>query len=268
MDQQSDQDAALLTAMGTSLAKGGLGHIGVIPVDRYRGKGPLGVQVLAPQTQSILVVGSGGPGLWDHMIAEIQAEHRLLTDTAHPLDACMRRVVQATDSLLVGISHRWFFATADAEVHLDFRSLAVLAGLGAPSRLGLVLHEKYGPWMGLRAACFMDRVLPSSSLADDLCAGCPAPCIGACPGGALDNGHWDVGTCAAFHQSSELCARSCAAREACPLGATYKYSDLERLYHYNREAGRTALRAHLGIADAADPFQGVGPHWGEWVSPD
>jgi epoxyqueuosine reductase QueG len=269
MDNPDSNAPALLDALRLRLAASGLNHVGVADVVAYDAVATEALRsaVLAPYAQAIVVVASGGGALWDHLIDEISAEPARLTETLHPLDGCVRRGIASVEDLLDGVRHRWFFAVAETDVHLDFRTLAVAAGLGAPSRLGLVLDARYGPWMGLRAACFIDAALPASPTAPDRCAGCDAPCIEACPGGAFPEGQWDVHACSAFHRESDRCAQSCAARVACPVGEAHRYSELERRYHYDRAGGRRALRSFMGIADAQDPFEGVGPHWGDWVSP-
>ncbi len=246
------------------LHAGGLNQCGVTGVDAYDAQARDGLhsEDLAPWARSILVFASGGGGLWDGMLDAIRSDPSRLTCEPHPLDAHVVRLVGGAS--LPDVQHRWFLATATAPVQLDFRLLASLAGLGASSRLGLVINGEVGPWLGLRAACFVDVDLPASAPAPDVCEGCPAPCIGACPAGALGEGAWEVGTCAAFHRSASDCAQTCHSREACPVGAAHRYSDLERGYHYNRAAGREALRAYLGIPPDADPHQGIGPHWGAW----
>jgi epoxyqueuosine reductase len=216
-------------------------------------------EVIAPGAQSIVVVASGGASLWEAFVAACRADAAVLLESAHPLDAFVRRVIEG-----VAPDHPWFYAAHDAVLPLDFRSLAVLAGLGAPSRLGLVLDARFGPWLGLRAAAFVPFALPASAPAPDLCRDCDAPCISACPGEAFVDRQWSVGRCAAWHQSSSDCERSCAAREACPVGAEHTYPPLERLYHYNRSVGRAALRAELGIPAADDSHAGSGPYWDAW----
>lgn len=215
---------------------------------------------LAPGARAILVVGNAGSALWDAFLADLRRDPRGLTEEPDPLDAYVRRAVAAADAPLGSASRRWIFADLGADVHLDFRTLAGLAGLGAPSRLGLLLHPTWGPWIGLRAACFLPEPLaPTGPLPDDPCAGCPAPCAAACPGGAFPAGRWDPGPCVAFHAASDVCERTCAARLACPVGAERRYRPEHYAYHAHRRSGRRWLRAHLGLPEGADRFEGLGP---------
>ncbi len=256
-----------VTALRSELADIGLNAFGVADPARWDATAGAERQAerLLPGTRAILVFGSGGPTLWNALIADLGAHPEHLSAEAHPLDAYVRRAVEQVDLGLGGVRRRWFFAAADAELHLDFRMLADLAGLGGRSRMGLVLHPEFGLWLGLRAACFVDQAVPlSAAIEEDPCAGCPAPCIPACPGDAFVDGAWSVDRCAAFHAASRRCASSCDARSACPKGAEHRYGPDETVYHYDRAAGRPLLRALAGVAADADAYEGVGPHWNTW----
>ena len=69
-------------------------------------------------------------------------------------------------------------------VYADFVELGRLAGLGAPSRLRLLLHPLYGPWMSLRAIVLTRaqwEIGAAGPLGFDPCRDCPAPCEAAGP---------------------------------------------------------------------------------------
>jgi hypothetical protein len=116
--------------------------------------------------------------------------------------------------------------------------------------------------MGLRAAIFVEEEFSASEIIGDVCDGCPAPCISACPGNAMETGQWSVGACVQFHQQTTQCSRSCSSRDKCIVGVSARYDPLEVLYHYNRRLGREALRQHLGIDSQVDMYEGSGPDWG------
>lgn len=269
---RSEGDLALRTdlvgQLARALAPTGLNVWGVVPCAQY--DAAVGVErrtkSLFPSAQCIVVVASGGPTLWRSFVAAAAADTKLLTGEPHPLDAFVRKRIMAAD-LTLPMARRWFFAAAEEPVQLDFRVLGALAGLGARSRLGLLLHPVYGPWIGLRAACFVaTSLVPTAATSVDPCKTCPAPCVAACPGAAFPEGAWSVDRCAAFHVESDRCADSCLSREACPAGASHAYDPEERAYHANRVTGRVRLRRLLGVSDAEDPFEGQGPHWSMWRS--
>ncbi|MAY81836.1 MAG: hypothetical protein CL930_13785 [Deltaproteobacteria bacterium] len=253
-----------LASIKTRMNKVGLGHIGVVTREMYDevARPEHKAAVLAPASNSVLVLASVGRLLWDTFLKRVSISPELLTHSQHPLDDFVEQQVKdaCTDLGLSG--HTVFFADERARVHLDFRSLAVLSGVGAESRLGLVIHPEYGPWMGLRAAIFIQECFPASHSIAELCSVCESPCVPACPGGAMDSGQWSVGKCVDFHHRSTACSGSCAARTACIVGVESQYSEMEILYHSNRLDGRRVLRDHLGIDEELDHFEGQGPDWG------
>jgi len=244
----------------------GLNLYGVVSATAYdqKAKPALRTSVLAPEAHSVIVFGSGGQRLWEAFLADLAVHPHHLTKEAHPLDAFVARSLRSASKQASGVSHRWFTPTDDAEICLDFRSLAVDAGLGVSSRLGLVIREDVGPWIGLRAACFVGEAIPTTPLKSNICAACAGPCEAACPGMAFTDGAWDFVKCADFHQADVRCAQGCDARLACPVGQESRYTALQRLYHYDRKAGRRALAEHLGIQ--GDEHVGIGPDWGGSVA--
>lgn len=258
---------SLLPDLTAALAPAGLNLVRVAGLNAYDSEvGPeRRAEALAPGTRAIVVVGSGGGALWEAFLADLARDARGLTEEENPLDAFVQRSVRAADATLGDVPRRWFWCGADAEVHLDFRLLAHAAGLGARSRLGLLINPTWGVWLGLRAACFLGAELAADAPGGpDLCAGCPAPCVAACPGGAFPRGTWDVDACSSWKRSSEVCRASCAARQACPVAAERRYGPAELAYHDHRESGRRRLRAILGVPDGADRFEGAGPFWSSW----
>jgi hypothetical protein len=247
------------------LAPSGLNLVGSISVAEWDRVAPPSRQspALAPGARSIVVVGNGGRAMWDGMLHEIEQDPRRLVDEPHPVDAYARRHVSAAAEALGEPASPWFYAAADATVHLDFRELARMAGFGSVGRLGLIMHPEYGPWLGLRAATFVQaEYSPTPVAGPHACDGCAAPCLSACPGGAFVSGEWAVDKCSTFKQNSTVCASTCHSRSACPAGAAHRYPEELITYHANRALGRAALRERFGIK--ADRFDGVGPHWSDW----
>jgi hypothetical protein len=239
--------------------------------DRHAREGTRTRELVDGGCAGFVVVGSAGPTSWNAFVRWLEETPARLPAHAHPFDAFMRERIERADALLTG-PRRWFRCAADAEVHLDFRTLGWMAGLGHPSRLGLLLHPEHGPWIALRAAVALPERpdgLTTASETQPPCIACVArhgdagpPCARACPGGAFARGTWDVDACATFHVTSTGCSATCHARLACPVGVQSRYPDEAIAYHYDRSGGRRALRARLGVD--ADPHDGDGPHWGDW----
>ncbi|MFT5686863.1 MAG: ferredoxin, partial [Myxococcota bacterium] len=235
-----------------SLGKAGLNVFGVAD-----GRG---LDHILPGCRSVVVFASGGTALWEAMCVNLSAHPAHLTDEDHPLDAFVARSIAAADPTPPA-SRRWVRCAAQPEAFVDFRPLAHGAGMGWTSRLGLLLHPEFGPWLGLRAACFTTEALPVSGpvSGENPCDACPGHCASACPGGVLSEGPLNIRQCAAFHLTSDACHGRCHARLACPVGARHRHGTLQHHYHNERIDGRGLLAEALGITD--DARSGVGPHW-------
>ena len=96
--------------------------------------------MLAPSARSLLVFASAGSRLWESFVDNIRKQPEALISSQHPLDDFVQRSVHEACVDLGLSGHSVFFADEQAQIHLDFRSLAVAAGIGTPSRLGLVIH--------------------------------------------------------------------------------------------------------------------------------
>lgn len=186
-----------------------------------------------PGARTALLVASGGRALWRAFESSPDFGRG-----ADPLDAFTRRQLegarsalgpeQASAPRLAGERHGERFA--------DFVELGRLAGLGAPSRLGLLVHPEYGPWLSLRGLILLRPVWdpPAAPLSDfDPCPGCPAPCAAACPSGAPTPRGFDLARCDDTRRRRAGCAEACDARRACVLGREHAYR-AEALAHHMR----------------------------------
>jgi len=209
--------------MGPEVDSAGLNLAGVVPIRDYDRFVPeaWSSQLLLPTARSAIVIGCGGRSL--HL------SHRAGAPGAS-LDAFVAQIVaRGCDRLRAdGWAARAFAydETRDGQF-VDLIGLARRAGLGAESRLGLLLHPEYGPWLSLRALVLTDRSLPGPRAASDFspCHGCAAPCAEACPAGApgsLPPG-FDIDACGAQRARAGPCQLRCAARRACVFGREHAY---------------------------------------------
>jgi hypothetical protein len=199
--------------------------------------------VLLPGARSALVVGSGGRALW-------RAARAAGAAGADPLDLHTARALEACVAELTAAGHRavaLFASERRREAYADFVALGRAAGLGEPSRLGLLVHPVYGPWLSLRALLLMDLEWPESvPLAGfDPCTGCAAPCADACHGAAVGPSRFDVPRCAATRARDPRCALRCDARRACVLGRDHAYLP-EAEAHHMRSVSPQALVESVG----------------------
>ena len=136
----------------------------------------------------------------------------------------MRREARALGAVAV-FAHR-----PVAGAFADFVALGRAAGLGWPSRLGLLLHPERGPWIHLRGALLLpfDAGEGDGPLAGSgPCPACPAPCSTACPAAAPRSAGFDVARCGATRRTEPGCAHRCDARRACPVGEAHAYGEAE-----------------------------------------
>jgi len=183
-----------------------------------------------PGARSVWVIGSGGPALWSALEASGRAAERdpLDAHTARALARCVALLREAGQNARAAFAHE-----RRAGAYADLVALGHAAGLGAPSRLGLLLHPLYGPWLSLRALLATTLALPASApLAGfDPCHGCPAPCASACHGRAVSPTGFEVARCAATRRREPRCRLRCDARHACVLGQAHAYEDAAEAHH-------------------------------------
>lgn len=118
--------------------------------------------------------------------------------------------------------------------------LGELSGWSTPSPLGLGLHPEYGPWFAYRALIKSTEPLqPVQTLKDIANASSPclscadAPCVSACPASATSKDKvFDIDRCVSQRLAADsTCETQCHARNACPVGQAYRYSEQQREYH-------------------------------------
>jgi epoxyqueuosine reductase QueG len=228
--------AGLLDAAGLTLR-------GVLAPAGYDARVPSAWRcaALLPGARSVWVVGSGGRALWS--AAEASGALRASPD---PLDAHTERALGACVALLRSEGQAAVGAFAHqrrAGAYADFVALGQAAGLGAPSRLGLLVHPVYGPWLSLRA--LLVTTLETSPSAPgpefDACRGCPAPCAAACHGAAVAPAGFEIQRCAATRLRDPRCASRCDARRACVLGREHAYAEAAEAHHMRSVPARALV---------------------------
>lgn len=181
-----------------------------------------------------LIANAGGK-FWDMMKASDSAN----ADTSvNPVDEYSIKIVNE----LLNIAQ----LTNNAEFLYPNRFPAPLMALGeqagwsSPSPLGLGLHREYGPWFAYRALIKTTHPLQNVSttiaprINTSACLTCvDTPCVSACPVSAVNAAKpFSIDRCADFRvQKSSPCKLQCHARNACPVGVEYQYSEAQRAHH-------------------------------------
>lgn len=156
---------------------------------------------------------------------------------AHPLDSFVTERVRGwMDATWPEARWRQVFPGPHP---VGLQRLGALAGWHHPSPFWVGVDAEWGSWFAYRAVLLADTSLPvtprrTSATPCEACA--DKPCIAACPAGALaseQTGPWRLQTClASRRQPDSPCADRCLARNACPVGEPYRYTDQQIAYHY------------------------------------
>ncbi len=180
---------------------------------------------------TILLVGSAGVGSWPAFAAWREA-HPARAGLSDPLDdwtlAVIEPIARAIDATPV-----YPFAPP----YQPFQRWAARADAVHASPLGILIHPEYGLWHAYRAALvFAEKLdLPPRPDAARPCESCDdKPCLSACPVDAFTDAGYDVAACAghlATPASVDCHTIGCRARDACPVGTAYRYTDAQRRFH-------------------------------------
>jgi hypothetical protein len=216
-------EVGLAPELVPGLLEAGFNLTGVLSASRYDSLVPPAWRCaeLLSGARVVVVLGCGGRAFGAAFRSS--PEFALPTD---PVDAFSARVVERAAAALesAGSRCRALFPSQRREgAFADFVALARACGLGAPSRLGLLLHPRFGPWLALRALLMTDRPLvPTAGPLDfDPCPSCSAPCARACRGAAVGASRFEVRRCWRTRLAEPDCRLRCEARRACVFGAEH-----------------------------------------------
>jgi epoxyqueuosine reductase QueG len=100
----------------------------------------------------------------------------------------------------------------------------------------MALHPEFGLWSAYRAVLYTECNLPASRLqpVESACVDCAAPCVSACPAGALSQQEMpDARECLGYRITADsVCADRCVARLACPVAEAHHYPLAQIQHHY------------------------------------
>jgi hypothetical protein len=187
--------------------------------------------------RAICLVGHTGGGFWP----VFEAWRREHPGIAEPLDAWSKAVI---GPVAVSFGGEAVFPS-DRPWH-PFQHWAMTAEGLKPSPLGLLIHPDYGLWHGYRGAIlFAEGALAGQGATAEVVSGKAAlhpcdrcadkPCLSACPVEAFTPAGFAVADCRSYLKNDAGrtgCMQSgCLARDACPVGRTYRYSAEQIRFH-------------------------------------
>lgn len=122
---------------------------------------------------------------------------------------------------------------------VGLQRLGALAGWHHASPFWVGVDAEWGSWFAYRAVVLADTALPATPrrVLASPCETCAhQACVKACPAGALASGaaeSWRLQACLDYRrQPGSACQDRCLARNACPVGESYRYGDGQIAYHY------------------------------------
>ena len=196
-----------LAALEALAARERLFVSGLVPVTAADGL-PAGLATLA-------LLSPDEPGFWPHL----QAAAEFSDGAPDPLDRWSARVIGGLAQALGGLAVFPF----GGPPWQPFHDWALRSGRAWGSPVGLLVHERMGLWASFRGAVALPEGVAAPPRPSP-CGACDAPCLRACPVGALSATAYDVPACHAHldRPGGESCLTGgCLVRHSCPQSGTY-----------------------------------------------
>jgi ferredoxin len=162
---------------------------------------------------TLVLLGPAEPGFWD----VLRASPEFADGMRDPIDRWSRRVIEG---LAEGLGATALFPFGGPPWQ-PFIAWARRSGRAWSSPVGLLVHETAGLFVSYRGALAFAARMALPGPGRRPCDGCPAPCLAACPVGALTGAGYDVPACHGFLDTppgQDCMTRGCAVRRACPVG--------------------------------------------------
>jgi hypothetical protein len=177
-------------------------------------------------TRTLLLLGPAEPGFWPHL----QAQPEWLDGKPDPVDRWSRRVI---GRLACDLGAKALFPFGGPPWHPFYR-WALRTGRVWDSPVRLLVDAGQGLMVSFRGALALKEAVEVPPPVARPCEGCAAPCLSACPAGALTGAGYDVPACHAWldrPEGAECLTGGCLVRRACPVSQSYARLPEQSAYH-------------------------------------
>ena len=176
-------------------------------------------------TRTLLMIGPAEPGFWEHLTSQPEWD-----GGPDPVDRWSRRVI---GRIACDLGAKALFPFGGPPWH-PFHALALRTGQVWDSPVRLLVHSRQGLMVSFRGALALKDAIALPAPAPRPSDGCPAPCLTACPAGALTGKGYEVSACHAFldqPEGSDCMTGGCLVRRACPVSQSYARLPEQSAYH-------------------------------------
>ena len=195
----------------------------------------------------LILIGNAGAAMWRAFAPFIDGD-------PNPLDRWTRRIV---DPVADWLGARAVYPFDDPPPPIQ--RWAMQAERLRPSPLGILIHPQYGLWHAYRAVLvFHDGVesehealqsTPEETPAHPCDSCIEKPCLKTCPVGAFSTAVYDLSACAPYLAGIEggsCTSGGCQARNACPVGREWRYTEAQIAFHMAAFARAVILDRQAG----------------------
>jgi epoxyqueuosine reductase len=175
-------------------------------------------------TRTLLLLGPLEPGFWPHLQAQPE------WGRPDPVDRWSRRVI---GRIACDLGAKALFPFGGPPYH-PFYQWALRTGRVWESPVRLLVHSGQGLMVSFRGALALKEAVAVPPPVARPCEGCAAPCLAACPAGALSGAGYDVPGCHAWldrAEGGECLGGGCLVRRACPVSQSYARLPEQSGYH-------------------------------------
>jgi hypothetical protein len=179
-------------------------------------------------TRTVLLIGPSEPGFWPHLKSQPEWDGQ-----RDPVDRWSRRVI---GRLACDLGAKALFPFGGPPYH-PFYAWALRSGQVWDSPVRLLVHARQGLMVSFRGALALKEAIDLPPPATRPCDTCPAPCLTACPAGALTSAGYDLPACHGFldqPEGQDCMTGGCQVRRACPLSQSYARLPEQSAYHMRR----------------------------------